>query len=1393
MVMAIKDKLKQFADQGIHFYLDDDKLKSRAPKGAMTQDIKAYVGQNKEAIISFLMDNRQDSLNPCLRSERAQVPMSFSQERLWFIDQLEEGSVHYHIPLLFEYQGTLDTEAVELSIQRLVDRHQSLRTVYGQNESGGYQRVLREVKLELKEENLMQCESPVAEQALIKELVSQPFDLTADLMIRVHHIVIRPDQGLLLFVLHHIACDGWSVSILANEFVTLYNGVVKGEATQLPPLALSYQDYACWQRNDSNAPSRFDAEKYWSDALFGAPPLHNLPLDKARPAVQQFTGGRCQVLLEPGVTEDISKLAQVNNVTVFMVMHAAFSLLLARYANEQDIVIGTPVANRIHPGLANVVGYFANTVVLRTKLDMELTFERYLRHVKDVNLGAQSHQDMPFESLLDMLQPIRSLSYSPIFQVMFSLDNYSDELPELSGCHLKTRDLSDLPVKFDLALSVNTRSDGSMMLEFEYNGHLFESDSIERMAANFRTLLNSIVASPLQPLYSYSLISEPEAHHIETQLTALEPFPPECTLVELFVRQAAATPDLIAIDCAGEQLTYAQLDTYSNQLANRLLRETHIQPDTLIGLSLPRSCNLLVGIIAILKSGGAYVPLDPEYPQERLAYMIEDAKITCIVGDQIQPQWLGAHIKWLDINIVASQNNSDTNLPAVSLKPSDLAYVMYTSGSTGRPKGVMVEHRHISLKLTSVATTFEFEPHDIFANIASYAFDISLVELLLPVLRGGTTRLLSGFSLEAYDQLIEQTRGVTHFHAVPAIMEMWLSRVIELRQQDPRLYQQIKSLFVGGDAVPRDLVKRLNEAFPSASVFELYGPTEGTIICTYRSASSNEFGRAEHCIGKPFKYDSVRLVDGYGRHVPIGAVGEIVIGGGSVARGYLNQPELTAEKFTIRSEQPSGREYRTGDLAKWLPDGSLAFLGRADNQVKIRGVRIELGEIESHCLEHPAVHTSVALVADEHGQQIWVYCGVDEQQAAEDLHDQLRQRLADALPAHMLPSHILLMDALPLSSNGKILRHALPAPQLRVEYQPLQGSAEKLVAQIWAKELNLNWQELGAKDDFFSLGGNSLLLIPIAEAFRNAGVEVSIRQLIEHQSVRSLASVLTQTSEKGNDLLVHLNSFKGENTLYMIHPGLGRADYYSAMAQHCNDTRVVGINPPYIENIGFSYQRLEKLANFYAELIITNDPSGRIMLGGYSSGGLIAYLVAHRLKELGRPVSYLCLLDSEISKTAQTDERLVIRTLLENIGIYLPEQWLSKRTSMARSDLMSELVDYIYSQPGYQSALRGMPADMFLNAMIFEIDFVLSSVTLDTLLDDCQIRYFLALHDHANQLKLDALKRTCGSQVKLAKLDCFHDGILAEGREVLIAKQIDQDVRALTPYSNTKPDCQVVV
>ena len=1082
-----------------------------------------------EAMAAALRGARRAEAAPILaRADRdAPVPLSWAQQRLWFLDQLDRAaSAAYHMPAALRLRGRLDRDALRAALDRIVARHESLRTRFRADDDGEpMQHVLRaDIGFDLREHDLSALAADARERALAalaQEEASAPFDLADGAAIRGRLLRLSEDDHALLLTQHHIVSDGWSLGVLVREVSALYAAFARGEADPLPPLAVQYPDYALWQRGWLQGEALREQLDFWRGHLGGAPALLELPADRPRPPVQSYIGDRLRLNLSPELSAGLRALSQRHGATVFMTLLAAWSVLLSRLSGQGEVVIGSPVANRQRAEIEPLIGFFVNTVALRVDLSAAPSVAELLAQVKRTTLAAYAHQDLPFEQVVEALQPARTLSYSPLFQSMLAFNNTPDGgALELPGLSLETVGAARHTAHFDLELAITDVGD-AFEGNLAYATDLFDRATIARYADHFVRLLEGMVADERAAVDALPLLSPDERERIVRGFNATDAeYPAESTIPAVFEAQVAARPDATALRCGEIALSYAELDACANRLAYRLIAQG-VRVDDRVAICAERGAELIVGLLAILKAGAGYVPLDPNHPDERLAFMLADCAPSAVLAPAAlraqSPALAACAAPFVELDAaddLAGLAQAPAAPRVTGLGARHLAYVIYTSGSTGRPKGVMVEHRNVLRLTINNECCAGFGPGEVVGQCANPAFDASTWEIWGALLNGARLEIVAPADVLDAERFAAALigRGVTALWLTVGLFNEYVGALAPA-------FARLNHLLIGGDALdPRTVARALGRASRPGRLVNGYGPTETTTFATNHVIDEVEEGARSIPIGRPIANTRAYLLDARGEPVPVGVTGELYIGGPGVARGYLNRDDLTAERFVA---DPFGagdaRLYRTGDLARWRGDGCIEFLGRNDFQVKIRGFRIELGEIEARLSDCAGVREAVVLAREdgEGDKRLVGYVLAQDDGDADPAA--WREALARELPDYMVPSAFVSVDAWPLTANGKLDRQALPAPDGNAAaakaFEAPHGEAEIALAEIW--QALLKRERIGRDDGFFALGGHSLMAMVLIERLRQRGYTVDIGAVFTVPSLRELATRLEPIAAAG--------------------------------------------------------------------------------------------------------------------------------------------------------------------------------------------------------------------------------------------------------------------------------------
>ena len=1060
--------------------------------------------------------NQQTAIAKVDRSQP--VPLSYSQQRMWFLWQMEPDSPAYNVGGMARLRGVLDVGRFEAALQALIMRHETLRTTFPSVDGVAYQKVSAQTDLRMDWQDLSalnEAERQLRLQRLADHEAHTPFNLETGPLLRACLVKAGEQEHYLVLTLHHIVTEGWAMDIFARELSALYEAFIDERLSPLAPLPVQYLDYSVWQRQWLESGERQRQLDYWTQQLGSEHPLLELPGDRPRPPVQSHQGELYRFDLSDDLAARVRAFNAERGLTLFMTMTATLAVLLYRYSGQTDLRIGAPVANRIRPESEGLIGAFLNTQVLRCQLSGQMNVAELFEHVRHTVIEGQSHQDLPFDHLVEALQPPRSAAYNPLFQVMCNVQRWEfQQSRQLAGMTVEYLANDARATKFDLNLEV-TDLDHRLGCCLTYSTDLFDEPRIARMAEHWRNLLEALIANPQQRLSELPLLSVVEQQALQDSLGVEkgEHRLDQC-IHQLFSQQAINRPDAPALTFAGVTLSYRELNERANRLA-WMLRERGVGPQVRVGLALPRSLEMVTGLLAILKAGGAYVPLDPEYPLDRLHYMIEDSGIGLLLSDAAMFEALGelpATVAcWcLEDDLPVLANYPSGELPFISL-PQHQAYLIYTSGSTGKPKGVVVSHGEIAMHCAAVIERFGMRPDDCELHFYSINFDAATERLLVPLLSGAQVVLRAQGQWDAEEIcVLIRTHRITVLGFTPSYGSQLAQWLATQQQTLP-----VRMCITGGEALTGEHLQRIRAAFQPKVFFNAYGPTE-TVVMPLASLAPEQLeeGAGSVPIGSIIGDRVAYILDADLALVPQGATGELYIGGAGLAQGYHERPGMTAERFVADPfASNGGRLYRTGDLVRQRADGLVEYLGRIDHQVKIRGFRIELGEIETRLLEHDAVREAVVLALDSpSGKQLVAYLVSDAEHGA--LRDALKAHLKAQLPDYMVPAHLIVLDSMPLTANGKLDRRALPQPDPeanRQQYVAPRNELEQTLAAIWAAVLNV--QQVGLDDNFFELGGDSILSIQVVSRARQAGLHFSPRDLFQHQTVQTLAAVATRSEQ----------------------------------------------------------------------------------------------------------------------------------------------------------------------------------------------------------------------------------------------------------------------------------------
>ncbi|WP_368680883.1 amino acid adenylation domain-containing protein [Rhodococcus opacus] len=1213
-----------------------------------------FEASSVQALSTWLESQATAGAHPPLvpRTRPEHIPLSYAQQRIWFLNRFDPHSPIYNIPFAVRLSGTMDTAALLAAIADVVDRHETLRTIYPESETGPHQVVVPAAEVSGAVESAAVTENELATRLL--SMASAEFDVTTSVPVRAALFETADNEHVLAVVLHHICADGSSIAPLARDLMTAYTARTHGNPPAWSAPTVQYADYTLWQRellgSDDDPDSLLTRQlTYWRSTLDGLPEQLELPGNRTPPAVTH-RGRTHTFTIDTPTHRAAAELARQHTATVFMVLHTAFAIFLARTSGTADITIGTPVAGRGDPALDDLVGMFVNTLALRTPVDAASSFTQLLTTVRETDLAAFEHADVPFERVVQALNPTRSTTRHPLFQVMLVFQNQEHPNLELAGLTARIEDIDHTATQFDLTLVVSERVDRDgaargLTAALTYAQDLFDEDTVHGFADRFTRLLEAAVADPDSPVGDLDLLDADEKQLILEDWNHTDHATTTDTLVSMFGAQVTRTPDAPAVVDGNRTLTYAEFDARVNRLARHLITQS-VGPETIVALRMRRSIDFVVGVYATLTAGAAYLPIDPHHPAERTHFILAVAQPTCILTtthddqDDLPDPVPVLHLDTIDLSPLSAMPVTDADRRA-PLRPQNTAYVMFTSGSTGRPKGVTVAHSAIVNEAQWVVEAFDHRAGDRLLQSNAVTFDASTPDLFAPLQVGGCVVLAGPDGQRDPDYLAELIRAqkVTHVASVPTILTALMA------SRSPDVLRGVRVVYLGGETLSGQTVARLAE-FGPATVWNQYGPTETTVSVICHRCTQHEESVVP--IGTPQINCHAYVLDHRLHPVPVAVVGELYVAGIQLARGYHSRPALTAERFVANPYGPPGeRMYRTGDLVRWHPDGNLEYLGRRDLQVKIRGHRIELGEIEATLTTHPDItHAAVTVHHDPHTGDRLVGYVVPRNHTPLD-PTTIHTFAADHLPDYMVPTPITILDALPLTTNGKIDRRALPAPApLKRQFRPPVTPTEQTIADVFTDVLGHD--RVGLDDDFFTLGGNSLLATKVSARLREAlDVEMQVTWLFTGATVEAIASRVEAVSDGSTpivptgpsafDVLFPITSAGDSDPIFCIHPASGLAWCYAGLARYTEPRRrIYGLQSPELVEDDPHPRSIEQLAEHYVREIQAVQPDGPYHLLGWSLGGVIAHAVATRLRLLGKQVSMLAILDSRFREAEST-------------------------------------------------------------------------------------------------------------------------------------------------------------
>lgn len=1182
---------------------------------------------------------------PAVRN--GQVPLSWAQQRLWFLHQLDAAAgAAYHMSVALKLHGELDKRALKAALDRIVFRHENLRTGFIHAEGMPAQEIAApDTGFDLRAYDLRTLEGAARELAveqLRSNTAGEPFDLAKAGLIRGSLLCLSETEHVLFLTQHHIISDGWSLGVLVKEVASLYLAYVQGLADPLPALAIQYADYAIWQRDWLKGETLRKQIDFWKNTLQGAPALLALPLDRPRPAVQSYVGKSVDFTLSAQIRTDVRALCQRHGVTPFMALLTGWAILLSRLSGQDDVVIGSPVANRQRSEIEGLIGCFVNTLALRVRLEDDPSVTRLLASVKADTLDAYSHQDLPFDQVVEAVKPPRSMGHNAIFQTMMAMNTTpAGGAVDLPGLTLSAMPQPQSTSQFDLSLSL-ADTGSTIGARLEYASDLFDEATIQRLARQFEAVLAAMVADTEQAVSRIDLLDREARDQLLRQFNASATAPVAEPFMHLsFEVQAAASGAAIALVGNGQRLSYAELNRRANRVAH-YLRARGVAADDRVAICVERSIEMVVGLLGILKAGAAYVPLDPVHPAERLGYMIGDCEPVAVLTQQqllplLPPEVHAVVLDHPQFTDALSQED-DANPASAQMHPDQLAYVLYTSGSTGLPKGVMVTHRNVANLLAHHIALCGMNRDDRVMQFASFGFDTSVTEIFAPFAVGAQVVLRPAQIKVPDSSFIDFLRleQITVADLPTAFWSLWAGEVGEGRSMP---YAPLRLVIVGGEKAEQRHLRAWSGAagMPDVRWINTYGPTETTIYTTAIAYDRHSAIPAQEVpIGKPIANTTLYLLDRHLQPVPLGVTGEIHVGGEGVARGYLKRADLTAARFIDDpfSTRPGARLYKSGDLGRWLPDGNVEYVGRSDFQVKIRGFRIELGEIEARLSAYAGVREALVMAReDRHGDKRLVAYLSTAAEARPGLAD-LRQHLLASMAEYMVPGAFVILDAFPLTPNGKIDRKALPAPDqdaiVSRSYETPQDAVEHAVAEIWQDLLQL--ERVGRQDQFFELGGHSLLAIQLLARVKQAlGVDVALTELFARPSLAGFsAAISAQQPAAASANLIGIRGGGALRPVFFIHDGSGGLGYVHGMLPWIGSGFPVhGLLATGLGEHEAPLDSIEEMAASYLRQVRAVQPHGPYRLAGYSAGGLIAYEMANQLLGADEGVDFLGLLDTQ--------------------------------------------------------------------------------------------------------------------------------------------------------------------
>jgi nonribosomal peptide synthetase DhbF len=1273
------------------------------------------------------------------RPER--LPLSFAQQRLWFLDRLGSGSREYNVPASFRLTGALDAKALKKAINTIVERHEILRTHFEEVEGEPVQVIAPEVRLALEVKDLSGLDEEKQKQQLDSAMTQQwqeVFDLEQGPLLRVKLLKLREEEHILLRTFHHIVYDGWSEGVFHWEMMELYEAFRKGESNPLPELKLQYADFTLWQRQRMQEEWLAQELEYWKRQLAGIPEALELVTDRPRPAMQTFAGELLHSQVNDEMTRKLKQWSRKQQATLYMTMLAGLGVLLARYSGQEDIVVGSPITNRQEAEWEGLIGFFVNTLAMRVKVDGRKAFGELVAEVKRTALEGYQHQDVPFERLVEELAPQRSLNRAPLFQVVFAyqgamLSREENDDENERSLEIEAVEGNEMRARFDLELHAQEQ-DGDIRIDWIYNRDLFDPWRIQQIARHYQVLLEAIANNSQEEVGNIDLLESSERKQIlEDWNCPHRDYRYIACVPGMIEKHVESSPEATALICQGKKLTYKELNKLASQLAHYLIQQA-VGPETRVGICIERSIEMVIGLFGIWKAGGAYVPLDPTYPDDRLKLIVKDADIQLLVttsqlahrySDQLSLQLINLEKDWDVIAREIPENFS------ARLTLDNAAYVIYTSGSTGKPKGVVVTHRNLHNLFNAVDENLHFSANDVWTMFHSYAFDFSVWEIWGALIYGGRLVIapyLVSRSPEEFCNLVYE-EGVTILSQTPSAFQHFINAHEALNLGEKL---KLRAVIFGGEALEfQGLEKwfaRYGDGMPQ--MINMYGITETTVHTTYQRVMQKDLMKSSaSLIGKPLTNYRIYVLNEHLQPAPIGVMGELYVGGAGVARGYLTLPSLTAQRFIPDPfAEPGSRMYKAGDLALWNKDGNLEFGGRADQQVKIRGFRIELGEIEAALRESPEVAQTVAIARENKSGEKQLLAYVVPSPGATIDPVVMRHKLMQKLPDYMVPAAIVELGKVPLTVNGKLDIKALPDPEFQAlkTYRAPRTPREKTLCFLFSQVLGL--EHISIDDNFFEIGGHSLLAVRLVNRIRaTLGLELSIRNLFEEPTVAGLAArIANPILADPHEVILPIRTSGKHLPLFCIHPGLGLSSGYSALIQHVDSSwPIYGVQARGLNDSDPLPSSIAEMASEYLTHIRKIQPHGPYHFLGWSFGGCVAQAMASLLQQTSEETDILALLDSfpadQYEQTENYVNEYVQRMLAAN-----PEM-----ASLIRSDQYHRLNEIVSNNVRLQ---------MLPQSFSYSGDAVL----------------FVATAEHDEKTLADLWRPHIHGRIKTLAVDCGH-------------------------------------